>query len=103
MSEITNYSGLERFWVSLEQEFFQRMDNMMKKAGIDLEKEEEKVHSLKEMISNTMIRRFNALCDELKFGSLTHKYVRDKFAGLENLSQVEVNKFIVNWLNDGAW
>lgn len=103
MNEIKNYCELENFWIQQEKDFFERMDNVLRKSGMDLEKESEKIHLLKECLGNKMIRYSLRLADEMNCGGLTYKKVRSVFARLEVRLRSEVNEFIGNWLNDGAW
>lgn len=103
MSEITKYSELERFWISLEEDFFQRMDNVLRKTGMDFKKEETIIHELKEYCGNKMEQYLSRLSDEMNSGDLSYKKVRQVFATLEIRLQAKVNECIGSWLNDGAW
>ena len=103
MSELTNYSELEKFWISLEEDFFQRMDNVIRKTGMDFDKEETKIHELKEYCGSKTEQYLSKLSDEMHDKNLSYKRIRQVFASLEVRLQAKVNEFIGNWLNDGAW
>lgn len=103
MSEITNYAELERFWISLEEDFFNRLDNVLRRTGMDFDKEELKIHELKEYCGNKTEEYLSKLSDEMHDKNLSYKRVRQVFANLEIRLKSKVNEFIGNWLNDGAW
>lgn len=103
MSEITNYSELERFWISLEEDFFQRMDNVLMKTGLDLNANETEIHELKKSIGERMIRYQHRLVSELESGKLTHKRIQIVFARLEVNLQSMVNEFIGKRLSNNDW
>ena len=103
MSEITNYSELERFWISLEEDFFNRLDNVLRNTGMDLLLEETEIHELKERCGNKMEQYLSRLSDEMHDKNLSDKRVRQVFANLELRLQAKVNEFVGNWFIGSAW
>lgn len=103
MSEITNYSELENFWISLEEDFFQRMDNVLMKIGLDLNANETEIHELKKSIGERMIRYQHRLVSELEGGKLTYKRIQIVFSRLEVNLQSQVNEFIGKRLSNNDW
>ncbi|HAQ5734357.1 hypothetical protein P8960_02070 [Enterococcus lactis] len=97
----TSIQEMEDFWIQLEQEFFNRVDQAIYKAGINKEKQSDEIHLVKLQVGQLMEKRLSRLNDKFSEKEMDHQAVRREFDRAEMSFRRPVNEFITKWMNNG--
>ncbi len=97
----TSIQEMEDFWIQLEQEFFNRVDKVIYKAGINREKQSDEIHLVKLQVGQLMEKRLSRLNDKFSEKEIDHQAVRREFDRAEMSFRRPVNEFITKWMNNG--
>ncbi|EGP5004185.1 hypothetical protein Q3F40_08635 [Enterococcus faecium] len=102
MSKVfTSIQEMEDFWIQLEQEFFDRVDQAIYKADINKEKQSDEIHLVKLQVGRLMEKRLSRLNDKFSEKEMDHQAVRREFDRAEMSFRRPVNEFITKWMNNG--
>lgn len=99
--KIKTIQELEEHWICLEQEFYDRIDQAIYKAGIDKEKQSEEIHNAKLRVEKIMDKRLSTLHEKFWDEGLDDKLVQSYFRKAEISYRKPINDFITKTLNDG--
>lgn len=99
--KIKTIQELEEHWICLEQEFYDRIDQAIYKAGIDKEEHSEEIHHAKLRVEKIMDKRLSTLHEKFWDEGLDDKLVPSYFRKAEISYRKPINDFITKILNDG--